>query len=262
MTNGRPFRDENFTPNGRPFRDGDLIPNGRPFQGEDDVERPEEEIEQPEEDEEVDNSMDEAEAPDPDGNDYTEVDAGDVTREPEEDVISGEPDAPANDAGDVEEVTSSFQDSNELPTEEPGGFSVVSEEDVIEKEVDVIEEEMVEDIDPIIGGKRSDELLGSERNDKILGKKGNDTLDGGLGDDVLDGGKGDDILTGGEGADTFKVSKGDDVITDFVLGLDTFKGRLKKAEVTVLDTGDSLIEHKRGSILLEGLELTANELLL
>jgi Ca2+-binding RTX toxin-like protein len=195
--------------------------------------------------------MEEAEAPDPDGNDYTEVDAGDITREPEEDVISGEPDAPANDAGDgvdLKEVT--------------GGFSVVSEEDVIEKEDDAIEEEMVEDVDPIIGGKRSDELLGSERNDKILGKKGNDTLDGGLGDDVLDGGKGDDILTGGEGADTFKVSKGDDVITDFVFGLDTFKGRLKKAEVTVLDTGDSLIEHKRGSILLEGLELTANELLI
>ncbi len=56
----------------------------------------------------------------------------------------------------------------------------------------------------------------------MIGGKGDDALDAGNGRDTLDGDSGDDILTGGSGKDVFVfgVKAGDDVITDFQLGLD------------------------------------------
>ena len=121
----------------------------------------------------------------------------------------------------------------------------------------------------VVGKKREDQLIGSALNDEIKGGKGDDFLRsrrgddylyGGRGDDYLDGGRGDDIMTGGKGADKFRVSKGDDTIKDFQLGVDSFEGLYKKYHVVILETGDTVIEHKKGSILLEGLQLTADQL--
>ncbi len=52
---------------------------------------------------------------------------------------------------------------------------------------------------------------------------GDDTAIGSAGDDTIIGGRGDDTLTGGLGADTFvfRNEEGDDVVTDFEIGIDT-----------------------------------------
>ena len=56
----------------------------------------------------------------------------------------------------------------------------------------------------------------------IYGLAGNDILKGGPGDDWIVGGPGNDILTGNGGQDSFVFSlgSGQDIITDFVAGLD------------------------------------------
>lgn len=94
--------------------------------------------------------------------------------------------------------------------------------------------------DRIFGGDGSDAASGGRKRDKIYGEAGDDTLDGnggdddifggdgndvisgGLGNDTLWGGLGDDILTGNGGGDTFIFEAGDgnDIFTDFKLGLD------------------------------------------
>jgi Ca2+-binding RTX toxin-like protein len=74
---------------------------------------------------------------------------------------------------------------------------------------------------------------GGAGNDVLTGGNSNDVLLGGAGDDVLRGNFGDDVLSGGSGADTFMFSRftfaygpnqysgwGNDVITDFVVGVD------------------------------------------
>jgi Ca2+-binding RTX toxin-like protein len=95
--------------------------------------------------------------------------------------------------------------------------------------------------DIVEGTSGADWLLGAAGDDVLSGLDGNDTLVGGVGNDVLDGGIGTDQLTGGKGADTFQFTVGellisfpwagvtellvvlrlgDDVITDFELGVD------------------------------------------
>ena len=67
-------------------------------------------------------------------------------------------------------------------------------------------------------------ITGTSGDDSLIGTSGNDVLIGGAGNDILSGGEGDDILTGGLGVDTFVFSmssdSGDDVITDFEVGVD------------------------------------------
>jgi hypothetical protein len=83
----------------------------------------------------------------------------------------------------------------------------------------------------ITGNAGGNALIGRDGDDTLSGLGGNDTLNGGNGDDELIGGEGDDRLlggrgndtyTGGAGADTFVFSAraGDDVITDFEVGVD------------------------------------------
>lgn len=74
----------------------------------------------------------------------------------------------------------------------------------------------------LFGNKGRDHLSGDEGKDRIKGGAGDDVLDGGTEDDRLFGGAGNDTLTGGEGADrfVFKENEGDDVITDFEIGID------------------------------------------
>lgn len=85
-------------------------------------------------------------------------------------------------------------------------------------------------IENAIGGSGNDWLHGNAANnllngnagsDNLNGYSGVDTLNGGDGDDVLGGGDGLDILTGGSGSDQF-IYSGQDIITDFVSGVDKY----------------------------------------
>ena len=76
----------------------------------------------------------------------------------------------------------------------------------------------------------------------------------------IKGTRGDDIIFGGLGADKFKVKKGDDIILDFQVGVDSIKGKFKDVELSFVDSGDvrgTLMEHKKGSVLFNELELAA-----
>jgi Ca2+-binding RTX toxin-like protein len=71
-----------------------------------------------------------------------------------------------------------------------------------------------------------DTLTGGVKNDQLLGGDDNDTLSGGADRDTLDGGTGNDTMTGGSEADVFvfiDAAFGEDTITDFVDGADSFK---------------------------------------
>ena len=70
--------------------------------------------------------------------------------------------------------------------------------------------------DTLDGKGGDDTLYGENGDDYLLGLGGNDTLSGGAGDDTL---VGDDFFTTG-GSDTFVLTKGTDVIVDFVVDED------------------------------------------
>ena len=81
----------------------------------------------------------------------------------------------------------------------------------------------------IIGGAENDTINGEEGSDKLDGNDGGDVINGGTGhdtirgmgdNDILNGEDGNDNIEGGEGADHFVLSKGNDIIKDFVLGTD------------------------------------------
>ena len=75
------------------------------------------------------------------------------------------------------------------------------------------------------GHADDDTILGQAGNDELHGNEGDDTLSGGEDDDTLTGGAGDDEMSGGTGADVFVYNmyeQGYDLITDFILGEDTF----------------------------------------
>ena len=68
----------------------------------------------------------------------------------------------------------------------------------------------------ISGTINNDQLFGTAGDDQLLGMDGNDKLMGLVGDDVLNGGEGRDKLFGGPGAGPFIVSKGRDIVEDFL----------------------------------------------
>ncbi|WP_189417194.1 VCBS domain-containing protein [Mesorhizobium sp. M1C.F.Ca.ET.193.01.1.1] len=83
--------------------------------------------------------------------------------------------------------------------------------------------------DILYGNGGADQIFGLAGNDTLFGQSGNDTLNGGDGNDKIVGGAGADSLTGGAGADTFyygpdvsdsPASAANDIITDFVHGVD------------------------------------------
>jgi len=93
------------------------------------------------------------------------------------------------------------------------------------------------------GTANGDVLVGRGGNDRLTGGLGNDILDGGAGNDRIDGGAGDDTLTGFSGKDTFVFAEGsgNDVITDFELGLDviTFAGKRLAAKDLFFDSTET-----------------------
>ena len=86
----------------------------------------------------------------------------------------------------------------------------------------------------VTGNFTNDVLFGGLGNDTIDGANGNDTIQAGQGNDTLIGNGGNDQLTGAGGNDTFAYTQrgfGNDIITDFTLGLD-------KIDLSYLGIGD------------------------
>jgi trimeric autotransporter adhesin len=115
----------------------------------------------------------------------------------------------------------------------------------------------------LTGNARNNVLDGQAGNDTLLGMAGGDTLRGGTGNDQLTGGRGTDTLTGGEGADSFifdmgatyqQAAMGNDVIRDFVAGVDqvvldrTTFGNISRSDFEVV-ANDSLAATSSGLIV-------------
>lgn len=123
--------------------------------------------------------------------------------------------------------------------------------------------------DVLDGGAGRDRLIGGTGNDRLSGGAGDDVLLGGAGRDRLDGGAGSDRMTGGAGVDSFvfKGSVGQDVVTDFAVGIDrlifgsTLFGGQSAAQIVAdaVVTGEGVLFEISGtdSILLRGLTGTA-----
>jgi hypothetical protein len=113
--------------------------------------------------------------------------------------------------------------------------------------------------DTLAGGRGDDELDGGDGDDILAGGHRHDILDGGLGADVLAGGNGDDTMTGGTdgNSDTFLfgANNGDDVITDFQVGVD-FIQLTGGTTISLIDTdinGDVVVHFSLGgSVTLQG----------
>lgn len=71
---------------------------------------------------------------------------------------------------------------------------------------------VLSDIEGVVGGSASDHLTGSPSADALTGGDGGDTLRGLGGDDALTGGPGADSIDGGTGADGIDAGPGDDKI--------------------------------------------------
>ena len=87
---------------------------------------------------------------------------------------------------------------------------------------DDIDDDIIIDIENVIGGSGNDQISGNGLANELIGSAGDDTLRGRAGDDFLSGNSGDDTHFGGEGADTFAftLNHGRDRIEDFELGVD------------------------------------------
>ncbi len=97
-----------------------------------------------------------------------------------------------------------------LDVEAPISNTGLVNEDVFEN---AIETDVLSSIENVIGSDDGDVIIGSDFENFLAGAEG---------DDLIDGAGGDDILSGGEGIDTFRFSSenGNDVVTDFELGVD------------------------------------------
>jgi len=116
-------------------------------------------------------------------------------------------------------------------------------------------------VENAVGSAWADRLRGDAGANSLFGGDGDDTLEGRDGDDVLSGERGDDILTGGGGADTFVFAPGggNDVITDFVPGVDRLQvhGYGGWREVRQDGADVLLILSDTDSIRLKGLTVAA-----
>lgn len=74
--------------------------------------------------------------------------------------------------------------------------------------------------DTLIGSEGVESLIGNNGADLLQGEGGDDYLEGGAGNDKLEGGAGNDTLAGGADSDIFDISEGQDIVTDFVIGVD------------------------------------------
>ena len=119
--------------------------------------------------------------------------------------------------------------------------------------------------DNMFGRADNDMLDGGEGDDRLTGNQGDDTLLGGAGNDVFVGGGGNDTLTGGTGTDNFVFlnERGEDIITDFEVGVDNiimanrdFGDRdVAFSDLGIAQVGDDTVITERGlQITLEGVD--------
>ncbi|MBC6981706.1 hypothetical protein [Caulobacter sp. 17J80-11] len=108
----------------------------------------------------------------------------------------------------------------------------------------------------------TDRLVGIEG---LFGGRGADRLTGSGGADLLAGGLGDDVLTGGAGADRFmfKLDGGNDVVTDFQVGVDVIDlsgqyGFLRYVELRQVGADTLVVLSNSQSVLLKN--VTASSL--
>ncbi|MFC4670039.1 calcium-binding protein [Seohaeicola nanhaiensis] len=111
--------------------------------------------------------------------------------------------------------------------------------------------------DQLDGGFGNDRLRGGGGDDLLLGGRHADVLLGDGGSDRLLGGAGNDILTGGAGRDVFFFARnsGQDIVTDFQIGLDKIeigRGAASLDDLTFTRKGtDVLITFEGTEILVE-----------
>ncbi|WP_368040320.1 calcium-binding protein, partial [Ruegeria atlantica] len=116
--------------------------------------------------------------------------------------------------------------------------------------------------DVLRGDDGDDHLHGGNGNDILVGGNGDDRLYGGSGRDRLDGNNASDVLTGGSDADVFvfhtQWDTGNDIITDFELGVDELEMRgLTFVELDFENTGSgSRVNWTNGSVELEGISIS------
>lgn len=117
--------------------------------------------------------------------------------------------------------------------------------------------------DNMFGRADHDVLDGGDGDDRLTGNQGDDVLRGARGRDLLLGGGGEDNMTGGGGRDVFifQNERGQDVITDFEVGVDLInfaKRTFGSRDVTFLDLefsqdgADAIIRDRGLEIRLEG----------
>ena len=107
-------------------------------------------------------------------------------------------------------------------------------------------------VDRIAGNAGDDVVDGGAGDDFVYGNAGDDQVFGGAGNDRVDGGAGDDLLTGGEGEDVFVYDgRGNDVITDFEIGIDTLELPVGETftAATDLDAGGTVLTFSGGGTL-------------
>lgn len=117
--------------------------------------------------------------------------------------------------------------------------------------------------DVVSGGNSRDKILGGSGRDTLSGDGGSDRLFGQKGKDILIGGRGYDTLAGGENSDVFQFRKGhgDNLITDFEVGVDVIKIGLGAKRFDQLDFDkqgkDVLISFSDVTIQVEKVSLSA-----
>lgn len=119
--------------------------------------------------------------------------------------------------------------------------------------------------DLFIGGNQADALTGGDGANVLLGQGGDDTIVGGVDGDVLLTGFGDDTVTTGAGTDRILFAlndnsgEGDDLITDFELGVDLliFYGTGFSDEDVSVGTAsgstNALLRYASSSVELDGI---------
>ena len=251
MTKGRPFTDSEFKPNGRPFNDP-THPNYDKFNPEPEAEEPEveePEVEEPEvEDPEVE--APEIEEPTVEEPVINEIDGesaepeGDPTQDKGEPATTEAPDNADFLPPEEEVIDKGLPATTESPASEEtvfsdSGLNGLIEEPQVEEVVSAAttfalrEDDIIDAVDPLMPT-----IFGTDESERIKGTRG------------------DDIIFGGLGADKFKVKKGNDIILDFEVGVDSLKGKFRDVELSMV--GDStLMEHERGSVLFDEVKLTA-----
>lgn len=128
--------------------------------------------------------------------------------------------------------------------------------------IGIVGEDVIENVVEVDSLTSFENVNGSDDADVIFGNEAENVLVGNAGEDLLNGQGGDDILTGGEDADifAFAMGAGDDVVTDFQLGLDQIRledfGPDFDLEGAVAQDGDDTVItlSADSSIRLEGID--------